>query len=90
MPVFVGSKPLQSQSLLSLLFVVAVLVLNNDVVHYVDGAPIIIDSGTLERAEGSPTLGAGYTITNNVFYSSCLDFNDLNIVSPDSYNHECK
>ena len=74
----------------SLLCLVVVVVPNNDIVHYVEGAPITIDSGTLETAIGSPTLGAGYTITNNAFYSSCLDFNDANIVSPKSFNHECE
>jgi len=56
----------------------------------VDGAPSNIDSGTLETAKGSPTLGAGYSETTNAFYSSCLDFNDDNIVLPPSYNHECE
>ena len=78
MPRFFVSKTLQS---LICLFVV---------VHHVDSAPMIIDSGTIATAIGSPTLGAGYTITNNAFYSPCLDFNDSNIVMPESYNHECE
>ncbi len=79
---------------------------NDPYVLYVDAAPRTIKSATLDRAQGSPKLGVGYSATTNAFYSSCLEYDtyesiddngddngddgDANIVSPHAYNHECE
>ncbi len=76
---------------------------NVNVVVVVDGAPQTIDHGKLslgaqgstqaggaQQGERQARLGAGYSVSTNSFYTSCLDVNEKNIVSLPSYTHECK
>ncbi len=77
-------------SIASVLLVIAIVLIPYVQYSYVDGAPRTISSSMLKTAKGSLTMGAGYSLTTNAFYSSCLDFNDDTIASPPSYNFECK
>jgi hypothetical protein len=54
----------------------------------VQGKSTTIHANTLQRANGIPALGRGYSVTTNSMHATCLDVE--NTVSEQPYNFDCE
>ena len=52
------------------------------------GSTITVGQDVLQRVEGVPGLGRGYSTTTNTFLSSCLEVKESELEH--SYNYECE
>ena len=52
------------------------------------GSTITVGQDVLQRVEGVPGLGRGYSTTTNAFLSSCLEVKESELEH--SYNYECE
>lgn len=82
-----SSAPLSliSPSILTLAFT---LLAGSLQLQCVESVPITLKYDTIQRMEGIPILGRGYSATTNSFQSSCLDVNGT--VEDQLFNYDCK
>ena len=60
----------------------------SSITRFASASPTTIKSDALKNIDGVPSLGRGYSITTNSFYSTCFDING--ITAEYSYNFDCK